>query len=169
MRVVIIGDFDVTPCGGKHCTRSGQVGLVRITGVERYKGKARVTFSAGRRARGELWRETAALHEHGRAFTCGPLDVSSAVEKLRRELVETRDAPGHVRSRLAVLVARATASPFDCGAFLKRAAAKAGGRGGGRPERAAGRLPATTDWTALVAELAPVAVVGPVDIPEPSR
>ena len=29
---------------------------------------------------------------------------------------------------------------FDCGAWLKGAAAKLGGRGGGRPERAEGRL-----------------------------
>ena len=224
VRVVVIGDFDVTPCGGTHCTRSGQVGLVRITGVERYKGKARVTFSAGRRARGELWRETAVLRELGRAFTCGPLDVSSAVDKLRRELAETRDALGHIRSRLAdsiavelatqaettgravavlddagpdllralatrvtaavgavaflagrgpeglaVLVARGSASTLDCGAFLKRAAAKVGGRGGGRPERAEGRLPASADWAALVAEFAPVAVVTPADTSEPSR
>ena len=43
VRVVMVGDFDVTPCGGTHCTSAGQVGLVRLTGVERYKGKVRVT------------------------------------------------------------------------------------------------------------------------------
>ena len=210
IRVVAVGDFDVTPCGGTHCTRSAQVGLVRITGVERYKGKARVTFSAGPRARGELWRETGVLRELGRTFTCGPLDVPAGVDKLRRDLGEARDALGRARSRLAdalgaelaaearasgravaliddagpdllralasrvtaspaavaflagrgadgvaVMVARGSASSFDCGGFLKRAAAHSGGRGGGRPERAEGRLPADADWPALVAALAP--------------
>jgi alanyl-tRNA synthetase len=54
-----------------------------------------------------------------------------------------------------VLVARGDGAALDCGAFLKRAAAASGGRGGGRPERAEGRLPASADWPALVAELAP--------------
>jgi alanyl-tRNA synthetase len=213
VRVVAVGDFDFTPCGGTHCTRSGQVGLMRITGVERYKGKARVLFSAGPRARAELWRETAVLRELGRAFTCGPFDVPAGVEKLRRELDEARGGLGRVRGKLAdalgaelvatarqsgravavlddagpdllrslatritgapdapgaiaflagrgadghaVLVARGSASAFDCGAFLKAAAAKAGGRGGGRADRAEGRLPLAADWLALVAELAP--------------
>ncbi|HZI05353.1 MAG TPA: alanyl-tRNA editing protein, partial [Archangium sp.] len=39
IRVIQMGDFDVSPCGGTHCTRSAQVGMVRVLGVERYKGK----------------------------------------------------------------------------------------------------------------------------------
>ncbi|HLL84907.1 MAG TPA: alanyl-tRNA editing protein, partial [Longimicrobium sp.] len=33
IRVVQIGEFDVSPCGGTHCTRSAQVGLVRVLSV----------------------------------------------------------------------------------------------------------------------------------------
>jgi alanyl-tRNA synthetase len=51
---------------------------------------------------------------------------------------------------MAALVARAPGSDFDCGAFLRRVAAAGGGRGGGKPDRAEGRLPAGADWTALV-------------------
>jgi len=208
IRVIAIGDLDVSPCGGTHCTRTAQVGLLRITGIERYKGKARVTFSAGPRARRELWDEAGVLRDLGKAFTCGPRDVPTAVEKLRRELGDAREALGHTRGRLAdaaatdlaaaaatdpdhraiavfddtgveilrriagrvaatpaavaflasrsdsglaVMISRGPASRFDCGAFLKRVAAAAGGRGGGRPEHAEGRLPADADWPALVA------------------
>ncbi|APR77875.1 Alanyl-tRNA synthetase family protein [Minicystis rosea] len=209
IRVVAVGDFDFTPCGGTHCTRSAQVGLVRVVGLERYKGKVRLSFSAGGRARAELWREAAVLRELGKGFTCGPLDVPVAVAKRERELGEAREALGRVRGRLAdalatslaaeaaatgravavvedagpdllralatritenpsavaflagrgegglaVMIARGAASTFDCGAFLKRAAAHAGGRGGGRPERAEGRLPESADWAALVSSFA---------------
>lgn len=207
IRVIAIGDLDVSPCGGTHCTRTAQVGLLRVLGIERYKGKARVTFSAGPRARRELWDEASVLRDLGRAFTCGPRDVPTAVEKLRRELGCAREDLGHARGRLAdaaaadlaaaaaadpdhravavldevgveilrrivgritslpeataflasrtdgglaVMVSRGSASRLDCGAFLKRAAAAVGGRGGGRPEHAEGRFPATTDWPALV-------------------
>jgi alanyl-tRNA synthetase len=205
VRVVAVGDFDFTPCGGTHCVRSAEVGLVRVSGVERYKGRARVLFTAGKRARAELWQAAGVLGDLAKAFTCGPLDVPAGVDKIRRELAEARDALGRVRGRfadalhttlaaqaaatgravaviddagpdllralatritaapdavaflagrgpdgLAVLVARGSASRFDCGAFLKSAAAQAGGRGGGRPERAEGRLPGDADWAALV-------------------
>ena len=203
IRVVAVGDFDVTPCGGTHCTRSAQIGLVRVEAVERYKGKSRVVFTAGPRARRELWSRVDALRELGRGFSCGPLDVGGAIDKLRRELDDAREALGHARAReadalakelagapgpsvavlegagpeilrrlaarltgkegaevflasrsadgLAVVVARGPGASLDCGAFLKRAAAAAGGRGGGRPEYAEGRLPASADWPALVA------------------
>ena len=52
-----------------------------------------------------------------------------------------------------VVIARGESATLDCGAALKTLAAKAGGRGGGRPQRAEGRLPAGIDWTTLVAEL----------------
>lgn len=208
IRVVAVGDFDFTPCGGTHCARSAEVGLLWVNGIERYKGKVRVTFAAGKRARDELWREAAVLRDLGKVFTCGALDVPAAVAKLDRDLGEARGALGRVRGRLAdvlgaslaaegaatgravaviddatpdllraiaarvtahpgavallagrlpdgmaVMAARGAGSTFDCGAFVKRAAAQAGGRGGGRPDRAEGRLPADADWPALVSAL----------------
>jgi alanyl-tRNA synthetase len=208
IRVVQIGDFDVSPCGGTHCTRSAQVGLIRVLGVERNKGKGRVLFSAGRRARSELWQEAGTLRGLSRSFTCGPGEVPVVIDKIRRELMEAREALGAARAKLAdqatvelaaalekspehrvvavldgatpetlraiatrltalpeavvllagrspegmpVLIARGSGSSFGCGAFLKQLAAAAGGRGGGRPEHAEGRLPPNTDFTALVA------------------
>jgi len=43
----------------------------------------------------------------------------------------------------AVVVQKGASASFDCGAWLKETAARLSGRGGGRPERAEGRLPAT--------------------------
>jgi alanyl-tRNA synthetase len=100
VRVVAVGDFDVSPCGGTHCLRTAQVGGVAVTGVERYKGKIRVTFAAGRRARVELAEKAAILSALGRDLTCGPAEVPAALAKLRRELVETREALGQARAQL---------------------------------------------------------------------
>ncbi len=101
VRVVAVGDIDVSPCGGTHCTHTSQVGLLRIDGVERYKGKARVLFSAGARARQQLVAQSEVVRQLGRVFTCGPDSVLSAVEKLRRELASTRDALEKARMRVA--------------------------------------------------------------------
>jgi alanyl-tRNA synthetase len=203
IRVIEVEAFDFTPCGGTHCTRTGQIGVVRIAGVEKYKGGLRVTFHAGKRAIDDARTKERVLADLAKDFTCGVLDVPGAVVKLkgdlksrtdalsaaRGELVELvaervlaahpPDASGTTRivvvrdkddvgalralagricarpdavvlcasadpdsgDHLAVVVQRGSAASFDCGAWMKAAAAAHGGRGGGRPERAEGRLP----------------------------
>lgn len=207
VRVVAIGAFDVSPCGGTHCLRTAQVGFVRVTGVERYKGKTRVTFVSGRRAREELAGQAAALVKLGRDFSCAPTDVPAAIAKLRSDLQDAREALGAARARLVnrladellcaptpevaaflddgdleslrilakritdgagrvallaastpagiqILAARGIGIGFDCGAFVKRVAAAHGGRGGGGPDRAEGRIPLgaidAAGWAALI-------------------
>ncbi len=67
LRVIDIEGFDRSPCGGTHCTRTGQVGQVHLSGVERVRQKARLAFVAGRRAllahraKNRVVRELAAL------------------------------------------------------------------------------------------------------------
>lgn len=50
IRVVEIEGFDYSACGGTHCTRTGQIGSVKILRAERRADKVRVHFIAGARA-----------------------------------------------------------------------------------------------------------------------
>jgi alanyl-tRNA synthetase len=203
IRIVAIGDFDYSPCGGTHCGRTSQLGAVRIVGHERYKGMTRVTFTAARRGRVELFARDHVLRGLATQFSCGPAEVPAAIDKLRRT-VESSDAelvalrgrlanlvvaqfpgtgpvvaaiPGDaellrsVAAKLAnagrdallcapeaegtaVVLFRAAGSTLDCGALFKLLTARAGGRGGGRPERAEGRLTSQiADWPVLIHEL----------------
>ncbi len=202
IRVVQIGEFDASPCGGTHCTRTGQVGLVHISGLEKYKGMTRVWFDAGPRARREITAHSDWLRDIGRSLSAGPDGVADAVGKLRRELADARGAVKQLRLREAertadslqgdrvvavidggvdvmravakritgspmrvcllatpvgdgtqIIAARGEQADFDCGAFVKKAATSAGGRGGGRPDHAEGRLPSGVDWPALAASV----------------
>ncbi|RMH43073.1 MAG: alanyl-tRNA editing protein [Deltaproteobacteria bacterium] len=206
VRVVAIGDFDVSPCGGTHCTRTGQVGVVCVDRVEAYKGMTRIHFDAGPRARDRIARHALALRAIGRALSCGPDEVSDAVDRLRADLADARAALCDLRLRAAAEVAErliaATPPPgwvvavvdgdvaamraiakriadagracalavvdgdgmrilaaagegiaADCGALIRAVCARAGGRGGGRPAHAEGRLPAIADWPGLVRDV----------------
>jgi alanyl-tRNA synthetase len=201
IRVVAIGDFDFSPCGGTHCARTSQIGAIRIIGSERYKGMTRVTFTAGRRTRAELFTRDQVLRSLASQFSCGPAEVPAAIEKLRRDMETSTTEITMLRNRLAttivqslpgsgaviselpgdaellrsvaaklvhdgrdamlatpnadgttsVVLFRAAGSALDCGALWKRLAADAGGRGGGRAERAEGKLTQSiSDWQAYV-------------------
>ncbi len=202
IRIVAIGDFDYSPCGGTHCARTSQLGAVRITSSERYKGMTRVTFTAGRRGRAELFARDHVLRQLAAVFSCGPAEVPAAIDKLRRDAGAADAELTALRGRLATTIAqsfpgsgavvaalpgdaemlrtvaaklvaagrdailsapddagatvvifRAGGSTLDCGALWKQLAGKLGGRGGGRADRAEGRLATPiADWPALIAE-----------------
>ncbi|MFN2493318.1 MAG: DHHA1 domain-containing protein [Pyrinomonadaceae bacterium] len=50
LRVIEIEGFDLTPCGGTHANRTGEVGMIGVRGWERAKGLCRIEFLAGGRA-----------------------------------------------------------------------------------------------------------------------
>jgi alanyl-tRNA synthetase len=118
IRIIEIEGFDLTPCGGTHCTRTGQIGQIRIVGTEKYKGMLRITFHAGQRALEDARAKHAALSALAAALTCGLGDVPDAVGKLRAELKGSRARLDEVRAELADLVA------------ARALAALAGGTGG---------------------------------------
>jgi alanyl-tRNA synthetase len=101
VRVVRIGDFDVTPCGGTHCVRSAQVGSLYVTGTERYKGGTRITFVSGPRARLELGGQARLLRDLSRGFSCAPGDVPAAIDKIRRERELAREELAKFRAKIA--------------------------------------------------------------------
>ena len=105
VRVVEIEGFDLTPCGGTHCTRTGQVGHVRITATEKYKGMLRITFHAGRRALAEARAGHELLAALATDLTCGADDIPAAVGKLRAELKGLREKLDSTRAELAGQVA----------------------------------------------------------------
>lgn len=110
IRVVTIGDFDATPCGGTHCDNSAEVGLLHITHTERHRRALRIHFTAGARSRQTLGAAYADLRAMSQSFSCG-LDrvgasVSSSLDKLRDELKSSQEALGHARAKLAHTIAQ---------------------------------------------------------------
>lgn len=50
IRIVEITDVDLSPCCGTHVTRTGEIGLLKITKSEKNKGMTRIYFKCGKRA-----------------------------------------------------------------------------------------------------------------------
>ena len=50
LRMIDIADFDVSACGGTHVRRTGAIGVIAISGWERFRGGTRLEFMCGGRA-----------------------------------------------------------------------------------------------------------------------
>ncbi len=92
MRVVAIGDFDYSACGGTHVARTGEIGLLTVLRTERMKRGTRVEFLAGHRARADYARKHAIVQSLSAALTCAPAELPESVARLSGTVVELRRA-----------------------------------------------------------------------------
>ena len=92
LRVVAIGDFDRSACGGTHVARTGQVGLIHCLKTERYKRGLRISFLCGGRARRDYAAKQQIVSGLSAALSCAVPELPDTVPRLHRELQEARRA-----------------------------------------------------------------------------
>ncbi len=111
VRLLEIEGWDVSACGGTHCTRTGEIGAIKIRGWERIRGHVRVEFVCGDRAlRDHAWR-VRQLVEAGQRRNTGDREV---IEVLERALAEREELRKQVKS-LETQLARAEAAELAAG------------------------------------------------------
>lgn len=100
VRVVEVEGFDWSACGGTHCHRTGQVGNIRLTHVERRGAETRVTFLCGWRAlRDARWKHEL-LVEMALPFSVGLPDLPDTVTRLAEAEETARKALKRARTEL---------------------------------------------------------------------
>lgn len=142
IRIITIEGLDRSACGGTHVTSTARLGSLVCTGVERIRGRTRVSYLAGNRVVRELRRKSGLLNQIATATGAGEPElvevVTRRVEALReaekrlsaleRELAENRvrellreapSGPGGVRR----LVLHPGAGAVDALRHLAQAAA----------------------------------------------
>ena len=90
LRIVAIGDFDVSACGGTHVARTGEVGLIHWIKTERLKRGTRVSFLSGDRARRDYDEKQRIVTTLSGMLTCAVAELPEAVARLQAELQATR-------------------------------------------------------------------------------
>ena len=90
IRVVEVDGFDFSACGGTHCRRTGEVGVIKILRWDKIRGNLRFEFLCGRRARIDYARKNRALLEIGALLSVGENDAAAAVQKTIRESKDLR-------------------------------------------------------------------------------
>jgi len=107
IRIVEIEEFDLSPCGGTHCSRTGEVGPIAIRKWERRGQQTRVDFLCGWRALRDYRRKTATINELALAFSVKDRELSAAVLRLMQEAADNRRKLHHLQDQsLAAEAAR---------------------------------------------------------------
>jgi len=84
VRIVEMGKFDIDPCGGTHCKRSGEVGLILIEDVKKAgKRGNRVQFLCGWRALKTFNQMNRLLKNVQGLLKCKPQDIPEFVQSLQ--------------------------------------------------------------------------------------
>jgi alanyl-tRNA synthetase len=108
IRVVQIGDYDFSACGGTHLKNSSEVGMVKILKLERIKGSAtRVHFICGERCLIDYRFKHEFAASLGLKYSTGVENVPARTEAMLEELTQSKRDLGNLRSRFAELQASA--------------------------------------------------------------
>jgi alanyl-tRNA synthetase len=85
LRIIEIEDFDLSPCGGTHAMRTGEVGIICVRSWERAKGLVRLEFVAGSRALDDYNRANGTARSIAAMFSAGRDEGAAAVARLLEE------------------------------------------------------------------------------------
>lgn len=85
LRLIEIDGFDITPCGGTHAYRTGEVGLIAVRSWERAKGLTRIEFVAGIRALADYRRANKTARTVAGLFSSGRDDAPKLAARMVEE------------------------------------------------------------------------------------
>lgn len=95
IRVVAIEDLDWSACGGTHCRRTSEVGVIKLVGREKMRGHVLVKFLCGDQALRDYQERYQVTDELSRLLTCNVTDLPEKVSgmdtqarDLRRKLAQ---------------------------------------------------------------------------------
>ncbi len=92
IRLVRIGDVDTTPCGGLHCSSTGEIGLVKYVGLERIRGNYRLKWKIAGPAYQEFRSNFSVLEGIAGLFSVRKEEALGAVQKLIQQKEELQRA-----------------------------------------------------------------------------
>lgn len=85
LRLISIEGYDLTPCGGTHAQRTGEVGTLVVRSWSRAKGLTRLEFAAGSRALADYRRANGTARHVAALFSTGRDETPEAVLRLRED------------------------------------------------------------------------------------
>lgn len=105
VRIIGIGNWDFSPCGGTHCGFTGEIGVIKITGLERVRQQLRVHFCCGGRALRDFQKKTGLISSLGQLFSCGESDLLANLNKQKENNSRLSGENQRLKQKILSLIA----------------------------------------------------------------
>ena len=113
LRLIDVENFDLSACGGTHVARTGAIGIIAVSGWERFRGGSRVEFKCGGRALSGFRAFRDSMADCTRLFSVLPAEVPSAIERLQSEGRELKRRNKDLQAKVAAVEAADLASTAE--------------------------------------------------------
>lgn len=110
LRIVEVADYDLSACGGTHVQRTGAIGLIAVSGSEKYKGGVRLEFVCGGRALRAFRSLRDTVAGAVRHLSVLPAELPEAIGRVQSDARESQRTIKSLQERLAGFEAQALVS-----------------------------------------------------------
>lgn len=119
VRIVNFKDCDTCACCGLHVVKSGEIGIIKITGSQNYKGGTRVTMLAGKQAREDYAVKDSIVHGISNLLSAKPYETKEAVERLMKERNEIKEQLVAAKKQIFELKRDSVKEDKTCAVFFE--------------------------------------------------
>lgn len=105
VRIVSVPGYDICACCGTHVQKTGEIGIIKITSFQNYKGGVRLTMLCGGRALSDYRRKNRDVTAVTTRLSVKPEELSFAVGRLEGEITERKIYESALRRELFSLKA----------------------------------------------------------------
>lgn len=113
VRIVEIPGVDVCACCAPHVEYTGQIGLLKITGVQSHRGGVRVNILCGGRALQDYTLRQDSVTDISKLLSSKPEHVAQAVERLKEESRIRKERGNELQERLLNMEMQALPAPSE--------------------------------------------------------
>ena len=100
VRIVTVKGYDVCACCATHVEHTGEIGILKVTGLQNYKGGVRVNILCGKRALEYITSQQQIVDELSRQFTTSFDNIIPSVKKLSSENTDLKGELSATREKL---------------------------------------------------------------------
>lgn len=105
VRIIVIPGYDRCACCAPHVKHTGEIGLIKLTNVQRYKGGVRVTMLCGVRALSDYAVKQDQAKAVSAILCAKENETAEAVERLKKEYTDLKYAFGEQERKLVMYMA----------------------------------------------------------------
>lgn len=100
VRIVVVPGYDTCACCAPHVKRTGEIGLIKLTGLQNYKGGVRVSMLCGFRALADYEEKAESVKRLSVMLSAKENEVAEEVQRLKEELTAQKGKLARLEGKL---------------------------------------------------------------------